>query len=387
MKMKKILYVTTVSSTVNAFLVPHIKMLINDDNIVDCAFNINKPLDEELINLGVNSYNIPFSRKPLGIGNIKAFNEIIRLQRLKKYDIIHVHTPVAALYVRLLKIIFPKVKIIYTVHGYHFLEGGSKLGWLVYYPIEKVMAKLTDVIININEEDYEITKNKLKPKNCYLINGVGLDLSIYKKLSEEEILEKKNELGINKNDFVILMIAELNKNKNHKQVIYAMEILKKKYENIKIICIGEGSMKKELDKLIYSKYLHNNIIMLGYREDVNKLINISDIGIMMSYREGLPRSLMEFMACGRKIIATNIRGCRDLISNEAIGTLVNVGDYKSTADEIEKYYNSHDKSFNVPEEVNKYDIINVNKELAKIYRSISGEINCEKGISSYLSSI
>ena len=84
MKMKKILYVTTVSSTVNAFLVPHIKMLINDDNIVDCAFNINKPLDEELINLGVNSYNIPFSRRPLGIGNIKAFNEIIRLQRLKK---------------------------------------------------------------------------------------------------------------------------------------------------------------------------------------------------------------------------------------------------------------------------------------------------------------
>ena len=121
MKMKKILYVTTVSSTVNAFLVPHIKMLINDDNIVDCAFNINKPLDEDLINLGVNSYNIPFSRNPLGIGNIKAFNELMRLQKLKKYDIIHVHTPVAALYVRLLKIIFPKVKIIYTAHGYHFL--------------------------------------------------------------------------------------------------------------------------------------------------------------------------------------------------------------------------------------------------------------------------
>lgn len=384
--MKKILYVTTVSSTVNAFLVPHIKMLIENGYKVDCAFSINKPLDNSLVKLGVNQYEIPFSRNPLGVGNIKAFNRLLEIQRRNEYDIIHVHTPIAALYGRLLKLKFPSLRTIYTAHGYHFLKGGFKLGWLLYYPIEKVMARFTDVIININEEDYEITKDKLRPKKCYLLNGVGIDLGKYKKLSEEEISEKKKELGLSDSDFIVLMIAELNKNKNHIQLINAMEILNKKYPNIKAICIGDGDMMDILNEQITSRYLQNNIFMLGYREDVNKLINISDIGILMSYREGLPRNIMEFMACGRKIVATDIRGCRDLVCNESVGTLVDVGDYEGTARAIEKYYLLNDKNFNISDEIYKYDITNVNKELSNIYRSINEEINCEKGISSYLSS-
>ena len=123
--------------------------------------------------------------------------------------------------------------------------------------------------------------------------------------------------------------------------------------------------------------------MLGYRQDVNKLINISDIGILMSYREGLPRNLMEFMACGRKVIATNIRGCRDIVCNESVGTLVEVGDAKATADAIEQYYLAGDRSFTVSDEISKYDIRNVNSELYSIYEDIELEINGEKGLASY----
>ena len=125
--------------------------------------------------------------------------------------------------------------------------------------------------------------------------------------------------------------------------------------------------------------------MLGYRLDVNKLINISDIGILLSYREGLPRNIMEFMACGRKVIATDIRGCRDLVCNDSVGTLVNVDDYEATAKAIEKYYILNDKSFEVSEEIKKYDIENVNRELLKIYEDIELDINYEKGLSSYVS--
>ena len=105
----------------------------------------------------------------------------------------------------------------------------------------------------------------------------------------------------------------------------------------------------------------------------------------MSYREGLPRNIMEFMASGRKVIATNIRGCRDLICNETVGTLVNIGDYEETAKAIEKYYLLKDRQFNVSYEIEKYDIKSVNKELLKIYESIELEINYEKGMSSYVS--
>ena len=383
--MKKVLYVTTVSRTINAFLIPHINMLLDNGYEVHCACSIDKPVDKELQRIGVKIFEVPFSRNPLGIGNIKAFIKLEELQRINDYDIVHVHTPIAAIYGRLLKLNFPSLRIIYTAHGYHFLKGGSKLGWILYYPIEKIMAKFTDVTININKEDYEITKEKLKPKKCYLLNGVGLDLDKYKKLSSKEIQEKRKEFGLKDKDFVVLMVAEINKNKNHIQLINAMDILKDKYPNIKVLCIGDGTLKESLEKQIILRNLQNNIFMLGYRLDVNKLINISDIGILLSRREGLPRNIMEFMACGRKVIATDIRGCRDLICDETIGTLVNVDDYESTAKAIEKYYILNDKSFEVSEEIKKYDIENVNIELLKIYDDIELDINYEKGLSSYVS--
>lgn len=383
--MKKVLYVTTVSRTINAFLIPHINMLLDNGYEVHCACSIDKPVDKELQRRGVKIFEVPFSRNPLGIRNIKAFIKLEELQRINDYDIVHVHTPIAAIYGRLLKLNFPSLRIIYTAHGYHFLKGGSKLGWILYYPIEKIMAKFTDVTININKEDYEITKEKLKPKKCYLLNGVGLDLDKYKKLSSKEIQEKRKKFGLKDKDFVVLMIAEINKNKNHIQLINAMDILKDKYPNIKVLCIGDGTLKESLEKQIILRNLQNNIFMLGYRLDVNKLINISDIGILLSRREGLPRNIMEFMACGRKVIATDIRGCRDLICDETIGTLVNVDDYESTAKAIEKYYILNDKSFEVSEEIRKYDIDSINSKLLKIYEDVQLDINYDKGLSSYVS--
>ena len=383
--MKKVLYVTTVSRTINAFLIPHINMLLDNGYEVHCACSIDKPVDKELQRRGVKIFEVPFSRNPLGIGNIKAFIKLEELQRINDYDIVHVHTPIAAIYGRLLKLNFPSLRIIYTAHGYHFLKGGSKLGWILYYPIEKIMAKFTDVTININKEDYEITKEKLKPKKCYLLNGVGLDLDKYKKLSSKEIQEKRKEFGLKDKDFVVLMVAEINKNKNHIQLINAMDILKDKYPNIKVLCIGDGTLKESLEKQIILRNLQNNIFMLGYRLDVNKLINISDIGLLLSRREGLPRNIMEFMACGRKVIATDIRGCRDLICDETIGTLVNVDDYESTAKAIEKYYILNDKSFEVSKEIRKYDIESINSELLKIYEDVQLDINYDKGLSSYVS--
>lgn len=383
--MKKVLYVTTVSRTINAFLIPHINMLLDNGYEVHCACSIDKPVDKELQRRGVKIFEVPFSRNPLGIGNIKAFIKLEELQRINDYDIVHVHTPIAAIYGRLLKLNFPSLRTIYTEHGYHFLKGGSKLGWILYYPIEKIMAKFTDVTININKEDYEITKEKLKPKKCYLLNGVGLDLDKYKKLSSKEIQEKRKEFGLKDKDFVVLMVAEINKNKNNIQLINAMDILKDKYPNIKVLCIGDGTLKESLEKQIILRNLQNNIFMLGYRLDVNKLINISDIGILLSRREGLPRNIMEFMACGRKVIATDIRGCRDLICDETIGILVNVGDYESTAKAIEKYYILNDKSFEVSKEIRKYDIETINSELLKIYEDVQLDINYDKGLSSYVS--
>ena len=371
--MKKVLYVTTVSRTINAFLIPHIEMLIKNGFKVDCASKLDKVIDIKLMRKGVKFYEVPFSRNPLSTGNIKAFFKLCDIQRINNYDAIHVHTPIAGIYTRLLKLKFPDVKIIYTAHGYHFMKKGSFMGWLLYYPIEKVIANFTDVIININNEDYEVTKNKINPERCYLINGVGLDLKKYRELSPVDIRNKKLELNLKVKDFVIVMIAEINKNKNHIQLIKAMSKLNRVYPDIKVLCVGEGNELPKLKKIIKKKGLENNIEFLGFRTDINELINISDIGILLSYREGLPRNIMEFIACNKKVIATDIRGCRDIIINDELGTLVDVGDYKATARAIEKSYLERENINDLSEYSKKYDINQINNELIDIYTDLLGD--------------
>lgn len=163
------------------------------------------------------------------------------------------------------------------------------------------------------------------------------------------------------------MIAEVNKNKNHKQMIDAIEILKNKgLENIKVICAGDGVIFNKVCNYIKEKKLQDNIKMLGFRNDINELISSCDIGILMSYREGLPRNIMEFMACGKPVIGTNIRGIRDLVEDKVNGYLVGVNDIKNTAEAIEKLYLNKEinnkMSINAKIKINEYSIDKVLKE-------------------------
>ncbi len=190
------------------------------------------------------------------------------------------------------------------------------------------------------------------------------------KSRSKDVERRITSIGPHRDDFIILMIAELNHNKNQLQLIKALELIKDKYPKINAISVGEGNKLKELKEEIVKRGIEENISFLGYRENINELIKISDIGILLSYREGLPKSIMEFMSHGKKVIGTNIRGIRDLIENESIGKLVEVGDYEATARAREEYYLEGDRSFNTPKEIEKYDLNNVISELEYIYDTL-----------------
>lgn len=378
--MKKILYVTTISNTINAFLVPHINHLIRQGYKVDCAASLHDELESDLIKKGVKFFEIPFSRNPLDINNIKAFRKLINIQKEYQYDIVHVHTPIAAMYGRLLKLKFPNLKTIYTAHGFHFYKGAPKKNWMIYYPIEKIMSKFTDTIITINEEDYNQAL-KFNIKNTYKVNGVGIDLSHYNpNLYKKD--EVRKELGLRDDDFVIVMIAEVNQNKNHIQMVKAIEILKKKGIEVKVICAGKGPLLENIKEEIRKRNLDENIFMLGFRSDIPKLITACDIGILLSYREGLPRNIMELMAYGKPVIGTDIRGIRDLVENDVNGYIVELNNPLKTSETIEYIYNNKplidsmsQKSF---EMIEKYDIGNIVDKIVEIVDFVQVNSNAMK---------
>ena len=230
------------------------------------------------------------------------------------------------------------------------------------------MAKFTDQLITINDEDFERGK-RLGARATYKVNGVGVTVSDYQ-LRDYEAKFNRYKYDLAKDDFVILMIAEVNKNKNHQQMIQAVELLKQRGKSVKVLCAGEGSLFDEVVAEVEKRGLSDSIHMLGYRTDIKELIGVSDIGILLSYREGLPRNIMELMACGKPVIGTNIRGIRDLVIDGETGFLVPVGDAVTTANCIEKLMSDAElvsvMGVRALEEVEKYNVESVVGELKKI---------------------
>ena len=374
--MKKILYVTTIATSINAFLVPHIKYLIDEGYEVDVATNIDVEINEELIKKGVRIFNIPFQRNPLSLKNKDAYKDIQKLYQKEKYDIVHVHTPVASFVTRLALKNEKNLKIVYTCHGFHFYKGGSPINWLLFYPLEKIAAKWTDTLVTINSEDYEIAKGFTLRNNgqVFKMHGVGIEKEKYV-IENFDKSEYRKKLGLNDDDFVILVLAELNKNKNHIQLIKAMNLLKDKYPNIKAIFAGTGPLEDDIKKQIKENELEDKISLLGWRNDVKELINSSDLVGLFSKREGLGKCLLEAMICGKCVIATNTRGPRELIEDGKNGFLFEIDDYNKTAVSIEKIYNdtSLRNKFkkNLVIKVNYYLLDNVLEQLDNFYKELN----------------
>ena len=376
--MKKILYVTTVSSTINAFLVPHIKYLINRGYIVDIATNITDKVNQDLIDMGVRVFEVDFQRIPVSPKNSRAYKQIKKINKKEKYDIVHVHTPVASFVTRYALRKEKNLKIVYTCHGFHFYKGGSIINWLLFYPIEKIAAKWTDSLITINSEDYEIA-SKFKLRNngqVSKMNGVGIEKEKYV-IENFNKSEYRKKLGLKDDDFVILVLAELNKNKNHIQLIKAMNLLKDKYPNIKAIFAGTGPLEEEIKKQIKENGLEERISLLGWRNDAKELINLSDVVGLFSKREGLGKCLLEAMICGKCVIATNSRGPRELIEDNENGFLFEIDDVDKTSKSIEKIYidknlrNRFEK--NVLKKTDDYLLDNVLNQLTSRYELLNKE--------------
>ncbi|EOV9526569.1 glycosyltransferase family 4 protein [Bacillus cytotoxicus] len=365
----KILYVTTISNTVNAFLIPHIKLLLEQGHQVDVAFNIIQEVDPELVRMGCKVHNIEFQRSPLNKKNYSAYTKLKKLIQNEGYDLVHTHTPVASACTRLACRKMKNVKVIYTAHGFHFFKGAALINWLAYYPIERYLSQYTDVLITINKEDYNRAKGSFKAGKVVYIPGVGIDTQRFEAIVVDKI-SKRKELGIPENAIVILSVGELNKNKNHETVIRA--VAKLNNPAIYYVICGQGPLENKLRRLSKEVGLENRVKLLGYRKDIIEICKVGEIFAFPSFREGLSVALMEAMACGLPVICSDIRGNRDLIENNKGGQLVKPNDVDEFAKNINKILlcNENRMAENNKEVIKAFDISNVVQRLQEIYSQI-----------------
>ena len=367
----KILYVTTISLTMNSFFKPHIEMLVSEGHQVDIACNDRDlPLDPLYPRLGCRFHKIDFSRLPLLPDNIRAYGQLKVVIDKVGYDIVHCHTPNASVITRLVCKKYRKngLRVFYTAHGFHFYKGAPKLNWLVFYPIEKFCSRFTDKLITINQEDYALAKKKFRAREVHYVPGVGIDLSRFENIQVDRDA-KRREIGVPEDAFLLLSVGELNENKNHQIIVRALARLNDK--NVHYAIAGLGEKRDYLLQLADELGVSEQVLLLGYRKDIPELNHTADVFCFPSRREGLGVAAIEAMACGLPLITSNVHGINDYSENGVTGYKCDTSDTDGFARRIgmmkEDGLISKKMKRNNKELVEKYRIDKILEALWRIY--------------------
>lgn len=349
---------------------PYLKWFKENDFIVHTATNSNRKLD----NVDV-SFSVSIKRTPYSFKNIKAIFELKKIIEKEHYDIIHTHTPMGSVVTRLAALKYRKksnVKIIYTAHGFHFFKKCPIINYILFFPVEKILSKYTDLIITINKEDYEFAKKHFKTEIAY-IPGIGFNQSrLEKTLNEKEKEKFRKENGLSKNDYVITYIAEFS---NRKRQAYLIKAIKKmNLTNEKFLLIGEDTKSSKIRNIIHKYNLEENIKILGFKNNISDYLDISDLIISVSKQEGLPLNIMEAMYKEKPIIVSDCRGNRDLIKNNKNGIVVDINNANELIRIINYLKINSEYAVKLGKKnetiVGKYSINNVLPQMIKIYKKI-----------------
>lgn len=375
--MKKILFISNITNKITGFA--HASITNSHKlNFKYYHFSNWSGASKEQIYKDEKSYNIsvenaPVARSPFSYSNVKAYKQLKALIKSENIDYIHCNTPVGGMIGRIAGKACKVSKIIYQAHGFHFYKGAPFLNWILYYPVEKILAHFTDAIITMNEEDYKNAQKMKLRKNgkVYFVHGVGIDTDMYKSVYVD-VQAKRAELCLKEDDIVLISMGDLINRKNYSVAIKA--IAKLNSENVHYLICGKGpeldNLKALADELGVSRQIH----FLGFRSDIKELAKISDIFLFTTLQEGLPRSMMEAMVSGLPCIASKIRGNVDLIEDGVNGYLCEPTDVEGFAKAIETIVFDEElrnsmKKANL-EKIKGYDISVVESEIEKIYREV-----------------
>ena len=334
----KILYTATVLSHICQFHLPHMQHLQQMGWEVHVAAHDNLVVKNGLQLKYCDKFiETPFSRSPKSPDNLKAYKQLKKLLSEVHYDVILCNTPMGGVVTRLAAKQTRKrgTKVIYMAHGFHFFQGSSKLAWLVYYPIEKYMAKYCDLLITINQEDYALAQKKFSKRTKIAhIHGVGVDEKRFHPATEAEQLAMRKAEGLSPADFVVLCTGELNENKNQKTLVSAAALLKDKIPNLKVLLAGNGPKEQELREQIRREGLEDVVKLLGYRSDLERVTPAVDVVVSCSHREGMPLNIIEAMLCKKPVVASYNRAHDELLQQKSTGMLSMPTDYNGFASAI-----------------------------------------------------
>ncbi|MEA5597650.1 glycosyltransferase family 4 protein [Rivularia sp. UHCC 0363] len=376
--MKNLLIITTIPDTLTAFLIPFARHFRAQGWQVDamaCGISAYDKCKDEFDHL----WEVQWSRNPLNPRNLLvAPRQIQAAVQQGKYDIVHVHTPVAAFVTRYALKNYRKLdktKVIYTAHGFHFHNGGTALKNIAFLSLEKIAGSWTDYLVTINREDEQaaIHHQLISSQKVLYMPGIGVDLDYYSynTTSQAEVEEVRQELDLPADAKLLLSVAEFIPRKHPQDILRAFASINR--SDTCLAFAGDGDLFSEMQQLAFQLGIQEKVRFLGHRNDIPTLMRTAFATILASEQEGLPRSVMESLSLETPVIGSDIRGTKDLVSSEC-GILFPVGNVEKLADAI-KYLLNHPQSASIMgkrgrEHMKNFDL----RHIIKLHETLYAEV-------------
>ncbi len=343
----KVLQVCAVDFTAKNLLLPLMISLKENGYRVSLACKAGKNY-EFIKNQGIEFYDIPVARGYNPIKHITSVYRLYKLVRAYKFDMVHSHTTAASLDGCIAAKLAKVPIILYTIHGLHIMEDQSFIERAFYNFVEKVKCRVSTFVFTQSEEDrvYAINNRIVDSEKIKTI-GNGVDINKFSPALRERFRnEIRDELGVPYDSFVLTIVARLSKIKGYVELLKAVDLISNNLkEDFYLLAVGGVTedepyplRKEDLLSLISDKELKKRIIFTGTRNDVNRVLAGTDVFVLPSFLEGMPRSIIEAMAMGLPVIVSNIKGSREEVVNNETGILVNAGDIDSLSFAILKLY-------------------------------------------------
>lgn len=291
---------------------------------------------------GFTVYPVRISRSLNVVSHLAAVFNLYRLMRKGRFDIVHVHTPVASIVGRIAARLARVPLIIYTAHGFYFHDNMSSRSRASHVLLERELGRLTDFLFTQSAEDAETAaRERIMPESQIRAIGNGVVLGDFVSISSAAIAAWRERLGISEAMTVVGTIGRLVEEKGFREFFRAAAMVAPIHPAVIFLVVGDlvkgdrGPFKAEMARLVEGDpHLRGRVRFSGFTEDIPVLMQLIDIFVLASYREGMPRSIIEAMAAGKPVVASDIRGCREEVVNEETGFIVPVRDADALAERI-----------------------------------------------------
>jgi len=319
--MPKILYAASTAGHLKSFHLPYLQRLSRDGWTVHTA---GKGGDAPLPGAHAG-FDICFEKSMFSPKNLTAVWQLRGLLRRENYDVVSVHTSLAAFFTRLAVMLSGRRPLVVnTVHGYLFDRDTPQPKQTILRWAEKLTAGCTNLLLTMNDQDTQIARQgRLCRGEIAQIDGMGVDFDRFQPADVACRMAARERFSIPNDAFVLVYAAEFSARKNQGALLRAFAKLP---QGAWLLLAGRGDLQEECKALAWELGVAERVVFAGFVPDVQSCYHAADLCLSTSRSEGLPFNLMEAMSCALPVVATKVKGHEDLVAHEQTGLLVPYGD-------------------------------------------------------------